>query len=205
MKDTNLRYTGKPTVRQSFMKEFLVECPKCKKDALVTVENPWFLNEGRLACSNCSHVEKAEGQIRYSVEVSRNCDNCGKHFDSRIPNSKNKVESITIPCPHCGITRTFKPRNSEFRVTYPEAGKATDPVFNLPLWFQTDIKGNLFWAFNRSHLSAIKDYVQSKLRERQTTTHTTMVERLPNFIKESKNREAILKGIEKLEKQRISL
>jgi hypothetical protein len=42
--------------------------------------------------------------------------------------------------------------------------------------------------------------VKAKLRERQVTTHTTMVERLPGFITEAKNREAVLKAIEKMER-----
>jgi hypothetical protein len=72
-------------------------------------------------------------------------------------------------------------------------------LFNLPLWFQIEVRDNLFWAYNRKHPKEIKNYVRSKLRERQTPTHTTMVEKLPALIKEAKNREAILKDIERLE------
>jgi len=106
-----------------------------------------------------------------------------------------------IPRPHCGTTRTYKPKNEEYKNDYETKGHAADPIFGLPLWFQAEVRGKLFWAYNRSHLSDIKLYVTSKLRERQTTTHTTMVERLPNFIKDSKNREAIVKVIEKLERK----
>lgn len=82
-----------------------------------------------------------------------------------------------------------------------QKGQAVDPIFSLPLWFQADIRGDLFWAYNREHLREIEAYVISKLRERQTDTHTTMVERLPNFIKDSKNREIIVKVIEQLERK----
>ncbi|MBS1555894.1 MAG: hypothetical protein JSU09_13295 [Bacteroidetes bacterium] len=183
------------------MNRFVVECPKCNGEALITVENPYFKNNGMLICNNCSHTEKADDLIRYKLIVKRNCDNCGKEFDAVIPNQKEKTEQITIPCPHCGITRTYKPKNEQYKIGYKTIGKATDPVFGLPLWFQSDIRGDLFWAYNRDHLNEIKSYVSSKLRERQTTTHTTMVERLPNFIKEAKNRQTIIKAIEKLERK----
>lgn len=195
------RYTGSATIRQSYMKEFIVQCPKCQQAAMVTVDNPYFLTNGKLACSHCFHQEKARDLIRYQMEVKRYCDNCGQQWEKSIPPAKEKVHEITLACPNCGITRTFTPRHEEVRLTYNSSGYAADPVFQLPLWLQADVRDNLFWAYNRAHLQEIKAYVQAKLRERQTTTHTTMVERLPNFIKESKNRASLLKAIERLERK----
>lgn len=197
----DLRYTGQPTVLQSYMKEFLVECPKCKKDARVTADSPCVRENGKLTCANCMHVEKAVDLVRYNVIVKRHCDNCGNEFESVIPNQNQKVDEITIPCPHCGATRSYTPKNEEYKVGYDPKGRAADPVFGLPLWLQADVRGDLFWAYNFEHLSEIKAYVIAKLRERQTTTHTTMVERLPNFIKDSKNRDAIIKVVERLERK----
>ena len=201
MKENTLRYTGPATVKMSYMNEFIVRCPKCAKNALVSVENQCRSKEGRLVCSHCSYTEKTSDQIRYNAIVKRNCDNCGKGFEVKIPNQKTKQKEITIPCPNCGITRKFKARIEEYRLKHPVAGEACDPIFNLPLWFQAEIKGKVFWAYNRAHLSEIKKYVQAKLRERQTLYYTTMVERLPQFITEAKNREVVLKGIERLERK----
>lgn len=139
--------------------------------------------------------------VRYNLIVKRNCDNCGKAVEVLIPNQKEKSNKITVSCPHCGVSRTFEPRNEMYQLVYIEQMKASDPIFRLPLWFQTEVRGNMFWAFNRQHLTEIKNYVSSKLRERQTTTHTTMVEKLPTFIKEAKNRAAIIKAIRKLEQK----
>lgn len=85
--------------------------------------------------------------------------------------------------------------------TYNPAALGLDPIFHLPLWLQENVRGNLLWAYNRSHLHDVKEYVGAKLRERRTTRYTTMVEKLPTFIKEAKNREAILKAIEKMERK----
>ena len=194
MEISNHRYTGTPTTKYSYADEYLVECPKCSRSATVTNKQ----NGPDLACSNCNHYEKANDLKRFNISVSRNCDNCGKHFEKTIPFSKEPVTQITIPCPHCGIARTFKPKNEETHLVYHSKGAVQDPIFNLPLWLQTSVRGNLFYANNRRHLEHIRDYVDSKLRERQTLEYTTMVERLPNFIKSAKNREHVLKGIEKL-------
>lgn len=192
------RFTGTATVTYSYRTEFLVECPKCGGSAIVNCKNPYFLNEGTLNCKSCNHTEKAKDLKRYNIIVKRNCDNCGKAFEKTIPNSKERANEITIPCPHCGVTRTFEPRNEETQLQYNSRGSVCDPIFNLPLWLQTDVRGNVFWANNRNHLEHIREYVDSKLRERQTMEYTTMVERLPNFIKSAKNRDHILKAIDKL-------
>jgi hypothetical protein len=202
MENERHRYAGPATVRQSYMTEFLVACPKCRKAALVTTNSGYVSSQGKLTCSNCMFSERSEDLIRYKMIVKRHCDNCGKSISVEIPNQKEPSKQVTIPCPHCGITRTFEPRNEPYRLVYKSTGGiATDPVFNLPLWLQVEVKGNHFWAYNRRHLQDIKSYVQARLRERQSQGYTTMVERLPQFIKEAKNREAIIKAIEQLERR----
>jgi len=185
----------------SYQTEFIVECPKCQHAAVVTTESPHYRSTGKLTCTHCNHSERAEDLVRYKVSVRRNCDTCGKPFEKSIPYSKEKINELAFPCPHCGVIRVFEPRNDEFLLPYNTKGLKGDPVFQLPLWLQTDVKGNLFWAYNRTHLHDIKQYVQAKLRERKASSHMTMVERLPTFIKEAKNRKAILSAIHKLERK----
>src|SRR5689334_18171542 len=52
------RYKGPPTGRWDYMKEIVVECPRCNKEALVTVDTK-FWNKGKLTCLNCMHSEKS--------------------------------------------------------------------------------------------------------------------------------------------------
>lgn len=200
MEEDNARYSGSATVKRSYMREFLVECPKCSELAVITSDLSYDTSNDKLVCSSCNHIEKADDLVRYNVVVKRVCDNCGKPFESIVPNNKHKVNRLIVPCPNCGVVRTYKPRNDAYRTAYNNS-KVGDPIFNLPLWYQTSIKGEAFWAYNREHLNEIRNYVSAKLRERQTTTHTTMVEKLPNFIKSAKNRKAILKAIDKLMKK----
>jgi uncharacterized Zn finger protein len=169
------------------MNEFPVHCPKCGHLATVTTSQSYDTSNDKLICQNCNHVEKRKDLIRYNATVKRNCDNCGQPIKASIPNNKEKIEELTLSCSKCGQVRTYKPRNDITGLIYKSIG-ACDPIFYLPLWFQTDIKRESFWAYNREHLAEIRSYVSAKLRERQTMTHTTMVERLPNFIKAAKNR-----------------
>jgi DNA-directed RNA polymerase subunit RPC12/RpoP len=201
MENIASRYHAPATVRQSYMTEFAVECPKCQHLAMVTASNPYFLDNAQVNCSHCSFSEKSADLIRYKVSLKRNCDNCGKLISKFIPHCKEPMATLAIPCPACGEVRVYKPRNESYYESHNAPGAGLAPIFRLPLWFQDSIRGNLFWAYNREHLHAIKEYVGAKLRERQTTTHTTMVEKLPQFIKEAKNREAVLKMIEKLERK----
>lgn len=183
------------------MIEFAVECPHCKKEAWVGVDDPRFYKKGMLICKNCMHAERITHRQRYNAIVKRNCDECGKRIEIIIPNQREKVVKITLPCPACGTTRTYEPTHEVITHRYNELKPAHDPIFHLPLWLQANVKGNVFWAYNRKHLQEIKRYVNAKLRERTTSIGMTMVERLPQFIKEAKNREALLKTIERLERK----
>ena len=59
------------------------------------------------------------------------------------------------------------------------------------------------WAFNRRHLELLESYVEAKLRERhededQGWANTSLVSRLPAWMKSAKNREEVLKGLARL-------
>lgn len=195
------RHTGPPTTRSDYYKEFSVCCPRCEKEALVTCKEIYDWNSGKLKCTSCLHTETAADNKRFKATVTCNCDNCGKRLKKEIFGLKKELETIAIPCPHCTIIRAFEPKHEEYRQRYPDTSSPSDPVFNLPFWFRTDVRGDLFWACNRQHLSDIKSYVNAKLRERSGAGYTTMVEKLPQFIKEAKNRALLIKLIEKLERK----
>lgn len=127
----------------------------------------------------------------YMTHFSVECPKCSK--EALVINQKNETGKIRkLVCSNCSHTEQEVPGK-----TYQNS-LIGDPVFNLPLWLQGKFKGDVLWACNREHLSETRNYVASKLRERQTFTYTTMVERLPQFIKAAKNREGILKLIDKL-------
>ncbi|HQX45015.1 MAG TPA: hypothetical protein PK209_10700, partial [Saprospiraceae bacterium] len=86
-----------------------------------------------------------------------------------------------------------------YQLKYHPSG-TIDPAFGLPLWYSGIVKGELIWAYNQKHLTEIENYVRATLRERTTDRFKmTMVEKLPDFIKSAKNREEVLKTLEKMQ------
>lgn len=127
----------------------------------------------------------------YMTHFCVECPKCSK--EALVINQKNETGIFRkLVCNNCSHTE-----QEVSGKTYQNASVG-DPIFNLPLWLQGEFKGDVLWACNREHLREIRNYVASKLRERQTLTHTTMVEKLPQFIKAAKNREGILKLIDKM-------
>jgi hypothetical protein len=135
------------------------------------------------------------GRWDYMKEFQVECPKCGK--DAIIIVDAGVWNRGKLTCRNCMHSEKSIDRKAKYR----SIGGAVDPIFGLPLWFQTEVRGDLFWACNREHLNEIRSYVSSRLRERRTTLFATMVEKLPHFIKDSKNRETIIKAIEKLERK----
>ncbi len=68
------------------------------------------------------------------------------------------------------------------------------------LWFQVDTPQGTIHAFNREHLSTIRNFIGADLRERdfQQTRNNNYFSRLPKWMKSSKNRDMVLKHIDKI-------
>lgn len=76
-----------------------------------------------------------------------------------------------------------------------------DPVSGLDLWLQTPCCGHLLWAWNIEHVLWMQKYVQARLRTRRWIggwSNNSLQSRLPRWITSAKNREAVLKGLDKL-------
>lgn len=74
----------------------------------------------------------------------------------------------------------------------------THNFFNATLWLQHSFKSKVLWACNLQHLVYLEEYISATLREHKNRTYFTLLEKLPKFYHEAKNRAALLKIIEKL-------
>ncbi|MFI9722472.1 hypothetical protein ACIHFE_22905 [Streptomyces sp. NPDC052396] len=106
-----------------------------------------------------------------------------------------------LSCVGCGLSRAWTRRIARFR--WGTAEPMTDPFFDLPLWLQTRTRHGWLWAFNEEHLTLLHDYVRASLREGPPLgdlgrRNGTLVSRLPRWIKEGKNREEMLRAIERI-------
>ncbi|WP_227765244.1 hypothetical protein [Hymenobacter sp. 15J16-1T3B] len=71
----------------------------------------------------------------------------------------------------------------------------------MALWYQAPFKDEVLWAYNAEHLLYLEQYIAAKVRERNNRRYATMVEKLPLFMQLAKNREALLKLLERMKRK----
>lgn len=144
----------------------------------------------------------------FTKEVYVVCPNCQKK--AIVKSEKFYDEDVRLICPSCGLNKTPKIQFSGYTSDTKSLiksiliiGGGIDPYFHLPLWLSINVGENLFWAYNYQHLNFIKDFVVAKLRERNigNMSNKSLGSRLPKWITSHKNRDIIVKTIEKLEKK----
>ncbi|MFE5582281.1 hypothetical protein [Kitasatospora sp. NPDC056531] len=80
-------------------------------------------------------------------------------------------------------------------------GGSVDPYFGLPLWLVADCcGGRQLWAYNPAHLDLLEGYIAARLRERDATRGlpTSLLEKLPAWVKSAKHRTELLRTIRRL-------
>lgn len=182
-----------------------IVCPRCSQQAVVSFNHhdgyyyQWHKKcNSRLLCRSCGYTEKPNYHILYDATLNIYCPDCGVRNTIERKNLNVAPQSIEIQCSHCNNKHSYKPSISTKEVKTDNKGLKADPMFNYPLWRQTTVCGNLFWAYNCDHLEEMKLYVEADLRERNSAYLMTMVARLPKFIQSAKNRDKILAAIDKL-------
>lgn len=202
--ETNLRTDKSIKGLWSFSTEIFVQCPHCAKRAVVwtalakyNIPCPSRTNS-KFRCNNCYksiNENQWYGPIYISPKYQR-CDYCGTTFQyaEKVNKPKDKVE---LKCSTCKQEKRYDVSPS---LTYANKIQATDPYFGLQLWLQIPLDDNILWAYNYDHLHYLKAYVAAKLREERVVTKYSMTQNLPNFIKLARNRDRVLKAIERLEK-----
>jgi predicted RNA-binding Zn-ribbon protein involved in translation (DUF1610 family) len=184
-----------------FEDEVFVECPKCKKRAIITKDEPSsYFSERTFKCPNCFYSLKGRHQS-FSVMLNCNCSHCSAELKVDMKNVNEKKDSIAVRCPNCGETENYEPRNVSQEWYFKDTGQLSERYFGLPVWLTANFRGNDFFAFNYKHLEYLKQYISADLRERNNRTHWTMVEKLPSWITSGKNRDKILKLISDLERK----
>jgi transcription elongation factor Elf1 len=125
----------------------------------------------------------------FQTDVWVVCPNCSKKANAKVDYKENKAKLI---CLNCGLNKE----------------KATDHLqmaahgyFDSELWYVTSFKNEVLWAYNYEHLTYLESYISAHLREHKNRSHFTLLEKLPKFYHVAKNREALLKLIEKLKKK----
>lgn len=77
-----------------------------------------------------------------------------------------------------------------------------DPFFGFDVWYQVETKHGLLWAYSLDHITVIENYIADKQRTRNGLLfqNNSIGSRLPQWIKDVKNRSYLLKMIVTLKK-----
>jgi hypothetical protein len=127
-----------------------------------------FFGEVWVVCPFCA--KKAVATTNYESKTARLfCLHCG--FNKEVPTSLSDTVSIKI---------------------------AAHMYFDATLWLKSAFKNETFYAYNGRHLGYLERYIAATLREHKDRSHFTLIEKLPRFYHEAKNRDALLKVIAKL-------
>jgi hypothetical protein len=184
-----------------------VVCPKCAGPCIVNSKSaypiPFDPKQSKLICLKCPFQTTGEegGWLGPGIGVAKErCPNCGfKWLEARYERRSLKGQGrrwAAITCPECHQTARV-PVHWKVR----RFGAAVDPAFGLPLWLQSSCCGETLWAYNASHLDALREYVAAGLRERIGIMQWSMFSRLPKWMSVHKNRETILSSIKRLEEK----
>ena len=100
-----------------------------------------------------------------------------------------------LTCGSCGLVRDHDGQ----RLRFTRDGH--DPCFGHPLWYRSESSQGVIWAYHRRHLELLRAYVAADLRERsgaEGCTNRSYFSRLPDWIKSAKNRDSVLKRIDRM-------
>ena len=153
-------------------------------------------------------------RVGYNVELSSfrstliiHCPNCNKRSILRNENSQGFLKGSII-CSDCGYNKKID--ESDY-IIYGDGDEIiesrTSCDYNksnhlkLKFWYSKIYKGKTFWAYNTEHLDFIREFVTSKLRERNMSEikNRSIGSRLPKWMTSSKNRTDIIKLIAELD------
>jgi hypothetical protein len=128
------------------------------------------------------------------------CPRCSGHaiVAAQDSEARRSLEgSRRLTCPGCAYSAVWpsRERGSVW-------GLPVDPFFRQPLWLRTRWRAHVLWALNRRHLQLLEDFVGADLRERGPGAgNSTMISRLPLWMKSAKHRQQVLVAIGRLQRK----
>jgi len=139
-----------------------------------------------------------------------------KRFKAEVKTIYDFYDKILIKCPRCDEQATIVKKTGENGYLVDEVLscencgfiKKGEHIFNEiqpELLLEISCCGNKLWVLNEEHLEYIENFVSAELRERvhdeNGWRNQSLSSRLPKWIQSAKNRDEILKAVEKLKKR----
>ena len=126
----------------------------------------------------------------FNQEVWVVCPSCSKKAITKV---NFDAKTARLFCINCGFNKETSTKCIEASANY---------YFHAELWLKAPFKNDIFFACNDKHLEYLERYISAALREHKDRTHFTLLEKLPKFYHEAKNRVALLKIIAKLKSKK---
>ena len=200
------RHIDRGALLAGFARNVISVCTKCAGPVVVEGESKYALpyqpKNIRLTCRKCSFQRRPHESAWLGPVLGRaraRCRHCGYKW-LRKELRKNGEATASLPCsvevwcPSCQLASSLDVEWHPMRFGAPK-----DPIVGLPLWLQTPCCDEILWAYNARHLGTLQDYISASLRERTIGTHASVFQRLPRWMIAAKNRDKVLKCIERLQ------
>ncbi len=123
-------------------------------------------------------------------EVVVVCPTCAKKAMATV---NDETKTARLFCTSCGYNKETKTAIKNGSIEMP-----ANQYFQAELWLQAPFKNDVFWAYNYNHLEYLESYISATIREHKDRVGFTLLEKLPKFYHEAKNRDGLLKIIAKL-------
>ncbi len=123
-------------------------------------------------------------------EVVVVCPTCAKKAIAKV---NPETKTARLFCLHCGCNKETTTAIKNGTINMP-----AHQYFQVELWLQAPFKKDIFWAYNDKHLEYLERYISATIREHKDRSGFTLLEKLPKFYHEAKNRDGLLKIIAKL-------
>ncbi|WP_419904721.1 hypothetical protein [Kiloniella sp.] len=147
------------------------------------------------------HKDTLETDWQFAFPAYIACPKCtGCAVITKEDKSANFYDTAHLAtCSHCGYNADTK-RSRAFE---QDGSLLRWHNNNFPLWLKVPCAGNAICVYNPEHLLYLESFVSAKIRERKPDekygwSNKSMISRLPAWIKSKKNRDDVLRAIDKL-------
>lgn len=170
-----------------------VRCPSCRGHATTRARTPG--TPARVTCTGCAFSADEEGGWLGPERglARKRCGRCQQLVERWVPGPRHP-HAVPLVCA-CGF-RFDAVVSWQHAPTGPH-----DPTFGLDLWLVEPACGQVLWAYNAAHLALLREYVAADLRERMPNRNASVVSRLPQWIKDQRNRDDVLRAIARLQQR----
>ena len=144
------------------------------------------------------YIATLNDYLREVICVCPKCDGPARiTADSKyaLPWRPYDVKLVCLKCPHRESWPSQKWK-SDFVHYNPSSGY--EPYFGYQLYFQEPVGQNNLAIFSKKHFADLTEYIEAKHKPSPENRKWSMVNRLPKWIKLSKNRTAVIRALNRI-------